>query len=295
MNYRHLYHAGNFADVFKHCILIMLVETLCQKPNPFCYLDTHSGIGLYDLTSAIAQKTCEYKNGVLRTYDKSCQLPPIKTYQHIIAKINTHKTQQNTLQFYPGSPIIVRHLLRPQDTMILSELHPDDCLILKKHFTHDYQVAVHNTNGYQSLKAFLPPKKGRGLIFIDPPFEQTDEFTQIIFALQTALQRYPTGIYLIWYPIKDILQVKNFYKDLQKLTCKNILLATISTNNIANKDNANNNFTDNTNTGLTSCGIAIINAPWQFHQKLHSNLSWLCTKLANDESASYNVIQFVEN
>jgi len=262
----------------------MLLEELRKKEKPFCYLETHAGIGRYDLTSEMAQKTREYENGVLRIYNQPSNHEAIKTYQKIVAATNNFAIQTNveknekdlqiasySLNSYPGSPAIAHALLRPQDSMILAELHKDDVAILKQNFAHDRNVAIHHMDGYQSLKAFLPPKKGRGLIFIDPPFEQPNEFSQIIESLHMALQRYPIGIYFIWYPIKDSLrtQIENFHHELQTLKCKNIVpseIAISKNSSLADNDNIN---------GLNSCGAIIVNAPWNFQQQLNPVINWL--------------------
>jgi 23S rRNA (adenine2030-N6)-methyltransferase len=202
------------------------------------------------------------------------RLPAIKTYQDIIHTANSHST---TLHSYPGSPLIMRTLLRTQDHMILIELHKKDIQPLKHCFYQDKQVAVHHANGYQSLKAFLPPKQARGLILIDPSFEEKNEFEQITTGLQMALKRFPSGVYMIWYPIKDPIEVKNFYAKLRTIECKNILAIELSISKSA------------LNLGLTSCGLAIINAPWKFELELKPVISWLCKTLALDPTGKCNI------
>ena len=161
MNYRHIYHAGNFADVCKHLILIMLIATLQKKDTPICYLDTHAGIGRYDLLSLDAQKTKEYENGIDKIIKSNYRDEWIQSYLQIIAKINKQNVKylKATPQFYPGSPLIVSNLLRKNDRMILVELHPEDAQILKSEFKNNKQIAVHLNDAYLALKAFLPPKE----------------------------------------------------------------------------------------------------------------------------------------
>jgi len=274
MNYRHIYHAGNFADVFKHCVLIMLAQSLFKKDSPILFLDTHAGVGEYDLTSEIAQKTREYKNGIARIYGQPNCPSVIQLYQNIVHTFNSHT---KTLRFYPGSPLILRKLMRAQDHMILTELHQEDIQTLKRYFYQDQQVAVHHTDGYQGLKAFLPPKHGRGLILIDPPFEEKNEFAQIIAGLQTALKLFPSGIYLIWYPIKDLIEVKSFYTKLKSIKCKNILTIELA---------IGKNILD---LGLTNCGLIIINAPWKFEVDLRPVISWLGDTLAFDSTGEWSI------
>ena len=263
MNYHHQYHAGNFADVFKHCILILLQQFLAKKTKPILYLDTHAGNRLYDLTSVMAQKSYEYKNGIARIYDVTTCPQAVKTYLEIVKAENSN----STLGYYPGSSRIMQVLLRPQDTMILIELALENAKQLKYEFHDDKRVAVHHVDGYQSIKAFLPPEKGRGLIFIDPPFEEKDEFTRIIQALEVAYQRFPIGIYAIWYPIKDTAVVENFHRELKLIGFPEIITTQIT---IANKSQM---------LGLTSCGMAIINPPWNFANELNILVSWLDSNL----------------
>ena len=274
MNYRHIYHAGNFADVFKHCILIMLIQSLFEKDKPILYLDTHAGIGKYNLTTEAVQKTKEYENGITRIYNLHSFPAVIQTYQHIVSTINSHN---KNLHFYPGSPLIIRALLRTQDHMILTELHQEDIQVLKHEFRQDKQVTVHNMDGYQGLKPFLPPKCGRGLILIDPPFEEKNEFEQIIAGLQIALKRFAGGIYMVWYPIKNQDEVNRFYANLKNINCKNILITELAISKSA------------LNLGLTSCGLAIINAPWQFEIELKNVIPWLSKALMIDPTGEWNV------
>lgn len=265
MNYHHIFHAGNFADVFKHITLILLIESLKRKDTPFCYLDTHAGIGRYDLLAEAAQKTKEYEEGIKQIWHNQSQsnvLPVIDLYLKIIADIN----EASQLRYYPGSPCIVRALLRPQDRMILTEFHPQEVEKLKQEFLQDHQVAVHFQDGYQALKAFLPPKERRGLVLIDPPYESADEFEQIIHGLQQALIRWATGIYAIWYPIKNRADTNKFINQLKQLT-NNVLVEEFMI------------YPDDVPTRLNGCGMAIVNPPWQLDQAMVSLTAWLTTVL----------------
>ena len=272
MQYHHIYHAGNFADVFKHCVLIMLVQTLCKKDKPFVFLDTHAGIGRYDVTSAMAQKTGEYQAGISVVYgfpDLVNAPDVIKTYVDLVRAQNHQDAKkiaesENTLHCYPGSPAIVQALLRPQDRMILVELHQEDVKLLKQEFAQDKRIAVHHANGYQSMKAFLPPKQGRGLILMDPAFEDPNDFNNIIAALKDGLERFPHGIYAVWYPIKDNLPIRDFQQELSFLGFQNVLLTEFSIGKVATAD-----------THLKRCGMAIINPPWQFAEQLEPVITWL--------------------
>lgn len=196
MNYRHAFHAGNHTEVFKHAALIFILEQLLQKPQPFAVLDTHAGVGLYDLTCDEAQKTREYEDGVARVFAQDLSSAP--GYCQLIRAMNPHG-----LSTYPGSPEIVRRHLRDQDRLIACELHPADAETLKTRFREDRRVLVHHRDGYEAIGALLPPAERRGLVFIDPPFERKDEASRLTQALGTGLKRWSNGIFLAWYPIKD--------------------------------------------------------------------------------------------
>lgn len=287
MNYRHIYHAGNFGDVFKHCILVLLLEKLRQKDNPFCYVDTHAGLGIYDLQSDPAQKTLEYLGGISRILDYVYGEVPseITPYLALIKKMNktavTGALTGNNIRFYPGSPYLARSLLRPDDHMILMELHQEDVLSLKKLFTRDKQVAVHHYDGYQGLKAFLPPHERRGLVLIDPAFEQKNEFELVLSALEVAMARWQNGIYAIWYPIKDFTLVHKFLDALSKMDIQYLISEmTIGKNTIGKKPVLKE---------FIGCGMVIVNPPWQFDVILKKVLSWLWQILSPNQEGYIKV------
>ncbi|MBN9551523.1 MAG: 23S rRNA (adenine(2030)-N(6))-methyltransferase RlmJ [Alphaproteobacteria bacterium] len=209
MNYRHAYHAGNFADVVKHAVLARLVEYLKQKDKAFRVIDTHAGIGRYDLASVEAGKTGEWQGGIGRLAE--AVLEPraaalLKPYLEAVRAQNP----AGGLVHYPGSPLIVRHLLRNQDRLTAIELHPEDAARLKSVFTGDFQTRVIELDGWLALGAQLPPKEKRGLVLIDPPFEEEGEFSRLVEGLLKARRRWPGGIYALWYPIKDRKAVTAF-------------------------------------------------------------------------------------
>lgn len=202
MNYRHAYHAGNFADVVKHVVLCLLVEHLKRKDKAFRVIDTHAGVGLYDLASPEARKTGEWRGGIGRLLQ--ADLPPpaaelLKPYLDAVRAVN----EPGEFSRYPGSPMIVRHLLRRQDRLSAAELHPADAARLKALFDGDFQVRVMQLDGWLALGAHLPPKEKRGLVLVDPPFEADSEFERMVDGLRKAHRRWPGGVYALWYPIKD--------------------------------------------------------------------------------------------
>lgn len=268
MNYRHIYHAGSYADVLKHSIIMLILESLRRKETGFTFLDTHAGVGMYSLDSLEASKTGEYQNGIAkilqrvemenRTSGHSCaQTTPacIQTYLDAISFYN----KDASCRVYPGSPAVARRCLRLQDTMILSELHKEDIMTLKQNFKHDSQVAVHHTDAYLAMKAFLPPKSGRGLVHIDPPFEENDEYIQIEQALSRALSVWRAGCFMIWHPIKEPKLVERFYKKIQKLGAPHLFVR-FGLNEILDE------------TRMNECGVVIINPPWMLSEELETRL-----------------------
>lgn len=272
MNYRHIYHAGNFADVIKHVVLLTLLEHLRRKPQPFCYLDTHAGIGRYPLASVEAQKTLEHQGGIGRLYGATDLPPPLADYVARVGASNPANSRQ-TLAVYPGSPLLARSTLRPQDRAVLMELHPQDATTLKALFHNDRQVAVHAIDGYQGLKAFLPPKERRGLVLVDPPFEAADEFDRLLDGLQTAYRRWATGIYALWYPVKDRRDVQRFQRLLVKTNIPKLLLAELCL------------YPDDRPDRFNGCGMVIVNPPWQHDEQLRTLLPVLAARLAEPGAA----------
>lgn len=286
MNYRHIYHAGNFADVFKHSLLVLLMKSLLRKDKPICYLDTHAGLGIYDLHAEAAKKTLEYQLGIGRVLDcAAAEIPAeVLPYLNIVKDLNNSNKKPinktsiigNELHYYPGSSFIVRSLLRSDDSMILMELHPDDVLLLKQTFVKDKQVAVHHLDGYQGLKAFLPPKERRGLVLIDPPFEQKNEFELILKGIDIALSRWPTGVYAIWYPIKDFTLVDNFRRSLSKVNIPYFIGEMLIDKPAQLKK-------------FVGCGMAILNPPWQFDAVLNKVLPWLWRVLSSGQNGGIKI------
>ncbi len=265
MNYRHSYHAGNFADVFKHVQLTLLLQALRSKESPFCYLDTHAGTGRYDLQGATAQKTGEYLQGVMRFWQHGNVVDSVALADYITAVRALNPDGE--LRYYPGSPRIARHFLRPQDRMVLMELHAEDAVFLKREFRGDKQVHVHCADGYTGLKAFLPPPEKRGLVLIDPPFEDGNEFERLTDSLRIAYQRWPTGIFAIWYPLKDNYRVQHFHRQLVASGLRKLLLVEMHLH------------THPPVNILYGCGMIIVNPPWQIDEKLRVLLPQLLAGL----------------
>lgn len=267
LSYRHAFHAGNFADVFKHVLLIQLIRALQCKDKPFRVFDTHAGAGRYDLHSAPARKNREYQNGIGQLWDQSALGPELREYREQVRVLNP----DGALREYPGSPRLIRTLLRPEDRLTLIELHPGDYPALKAEFTGDRQVAVHHADGYASLKAFLPPPERRGLVFIDPAFELRNEFDRLVEAVQTMHWRWATGMAAIWYPILDRAPSLRFQRNLQQLGIPAILCAELGL------------YPYDQPVGLHGCGMIVINPPWKLDETLNRLLPELLAALRTGE------------
>lgn len=277
MNYRHVYHAGNFADVFKHAALVALLETFKSKSTPFCYVDTHSGRGVYDLGGDEARKTGEAANGIQRLLAATHLPPPVRQYVELVRSLNK-LDGESRIRRYPGSPLIAEFLLREQDRAILCELQPDEASALRAQCRHHDAFHVHQRDGYETLHALLPPREKRGLVLIDPPFEaQEGEFRHIETALEQALARWPTGRYAVWYPIKLRQHITPFHRWLKKHMPGKVLIAEFMLH------------PDNTDLRLNGCGLAIINPPWQFEQILEVILDTLCKHLAQEHPCAKRI------
>ena len=202
MNYRHAFHAGNFADVLKHIVLVRFLLYLQEKPAPFRVIDTHAGSGRYDLSGDEAQRSGEWLTGIARLMQARFSekaLPLVAPYLDIVRAFNSGAE----LKAYPGSPLIARALLRPQDRLTACELEPGARKQLIDALRRDTQARVVDLDGWTALTAFVPPKERRGLVLIDPPFEERGEFEQMAGGFRAAFQKWPTGLYLLWYPVKS--------------------------------------------------------------------------------------------
>ncbi len=268
LSYRHAFHAGNFADVFKHVLLLQLLQALRCKDKPFCVLDTHAGAGRYDLHSTAALKNRESADGISRLWHQPELGPELNAYRDRVRALNP----DGELRYYPGSPLLIRALLRPHDRLILTELHPSDHRLLKAEFAGDRQSAVHHADGYTSLKAFLPPAERRGLVFIDPAFELRDEFDRLLEAVQVIHRRWTGGMIALWYPILDRAPSLRWQHALQELAIPAILCAELGVQPY------------DAPFGLHGCGMVIINPPWRLDETLNRLLPELLQRVQVGES-----------
>jgi len=276
MNYRHAYHAGNFADVLKHSVLMALLQSLTRKPAPLAYIDTHAGAGRYDLGGVEAQKTREYADGIGRLLERPALPGVARDYVDRVRAVNPDGSA--SLAYYPGSPLLASALLRADDRLLLCELQDAECAALRLEFGGDPRVQVLQRDGYAALKALLPPREKRGLILIDPPFEQQDaEFGLIAEALTAAFARFANGVYAVWYPIKLRAPIVPFHRWLKSCGMGKVLVAELL------------RYPDQSPLRLNGCGMAIINTPWQLDSQLQELLPALLAALCDGASGSQRV------
>jgi 23S rRNA (adenine2030-N6)-methyltransferase len=278
MNYQHVYHAGNVGEVLKHSILSLLLVSLRQKETGFCYIDSHAGVGLYDLGSTESQKTSEASQGILRLLAHSETLPPVLS--PYLNAIKTFQQSHPSSLCYPGSPMIAHHFLRRQDEMALNEAHPNVCYQLKQNFKHQAQVAIHQRDAYEFLPAMLPPKqKTRALILIDPPFEKTTEKMDMAQALEKCMQKFPQGVYALWFPLTAKEPRLYFPRQLKLLlpAHKHLIveMSTLDPSEI--------------NTGLTGAAMVLINPPWRLEEEIQLLLPALWKTLSVNKEGGFDI------
>lgn len=264
MNYRHAFHAGNHADVLKHWVLSRVLRLLQRKETPCAYVDTHAGVGLYDLRGPQARRTDEWRQGIGLLW--AAEQPPalLADYLQQVAELNAPSGQR----YYPGSPELVRRLSRAQDRLYLNEKHPQDGQLLKANMAADGRVKVHLGEGWHVPRALLPTAEKRVVVLIDPPFEQVDELSRCVQALDEAIGRMRQSIVLIWYPIKDERQLKRFYQGLSRSRAPKLLRAELLVNPADDEGR------------LNGSGLAIANPPWGLEEELRAVLPWLAEQLA---------------
>ena len=276
MNYRHAYHAGNFADVLKHLVLTLVIEHLKQKPAPFRVIDTHAGVGLYDLTGLQAAKTGEWQGGIAKLLAE----PLPDDVASILAPYFATVAAENpdgSLTSYPGSPRIARHLLRPGDVLVANELHPEDHAELARLFARDRQTKVLHIDGWTALKSLLPPKERRAVVLVDPPFEEAGELDRLVAGLKDAQRRFATGTILLWYPIKGLGPVDRFYSALSSLALEKVLVTELFTRAPIDPNS------------LNGCGLIIFNPPFTLAERLSAALPELTRRMAAADGAFHVV------
>ncbi len=268
MNYRHAYHAGNHADVLKHVVLLAIVDALKRKDSPFCVIDTHAGRGQYMLQGEHAGATGEAQSGIVRLFVLKGLPVVLQAYLKRVQADNP----VGALVTYPGSPLLVAQAMRAQDRLLACELHPDEARALATLFKSDARVQVMNRDGYGAVKAMVPPRERRGLVLIDPPYEsQDEEFVPILQSLKDGLERWSTGCFALWYPIKRGRTLQPFFRKAARLPCKSLLRIELLVR------------PDDSPLRLNGSGMLVFNPPWQLDQALAPALPVLARLLGEQQ------------
>ena len=277
LSYRHAYHAGNFADLLKHLVLVRCLRYLTLKEKPLLYLDTHAGAGSYSLSSQQAGMNQEFLTGIGRIWDREDLPEAISNYLALVRQFNT----DGKLRRYPGSPWFATQLLRQQDRMLLHELHPADFAQLKKRFSGIRRCQIRQEDGFKACRALLPPIERRGLILIDPPYEIKHDYQRVAETLIEAHRRFATGCYLIWYPVVDRSRIERLRKTLATSGIRRILLLELGIE------------ADTHGHGMTASGMILVNPPWQLAAEMTPALDFLARLLGYDGQGHSHVIELV--
>lgn len=273
LSYRHSYHAGNYADVLKHTVLASILDYLLQKDKPFCYLDTHSGCGAYELDSAQSLKTGEFNNGIGALWNKQDLPAPVARYIEQVEAFNG----KGALRLYPGSPMITNQMRRDDDRMFLFELHPNEFTNMRGNFSGDRQIKMAHSDGLQGLIANMPPKERRGLVLIDPSYEIKTEYDEVVETLIAAHRRFATGTYALWYPVVKRPLISKMERALKSSGIRNIQLFELAID------------TDTEERGMTSSGMIVINPPWTLQKEMQHSLPYLADALGINGNGSYRI------
>lgn len=277
LSYRHAFHAGNHADVLKHWLLVECLSYMNQKDKPYWYIDTHAGAGAYKLDNAMTEGKSEYASGIGKLWAK-CPAP-LKAYLEIVKAGN----ETQNLRHYPGSPLFASSLLRGDDKAYLYELHPQDFKLLGHNLGKNRQVKIQQQNGLEGLIALLPPAPRRALVMIDPPYEQAAEYKTTVKTLQAAMQRFPTGTYMVWYPLINSAQRQsNKQGEAQKMVNQ---LKPLSKDWLDVRLLIGDEKTFN---GMYGSGMFLLNPPWTLKAELEKSLPEL-TRLLGGETGSYQL------
>jgi 23S rRNA (adenine2030-N6)-methyltransferase len=279
MNYRHAYHAGNFADVLKHLVLALIIDYMKRKEAPLRVIDTHAGCGRYALGSIQAAKTGEWRGGIGRLLGPDVRPLPQDVARVMEPYLDAVRSENPTpqLEVYPGSPLIARRLMRAQDVLVANELHPEDGAELKSELGRDRRVKLLAIDGWFALKSLLPPKERRGVVLIDPPFEEEGELARLAEGLAEALRRFESGVYVAWYPIKDAKPIAAFHSALAATAGPELMRVELMIRG------------GNAPDHLNGCGMIVANPPYTLHSDLAAVLPELTHRLAESGGARHRL------
>ena len=284
MNYRHAYHAGNFADVLKHAVLALVIEYMKRKEAPFRVIDVHAGAGRYSLASVEAGKTGEWLGGIGRLLGPNARPLPADVAQHLQPYLQAVRAENEggRLEIYPGSPAIALQLMRAQDILIANELHPEELAHLKATVGADRRAKVMALDAWVALKSLLPPKERRGIVLIDPPFEEARELGRMVDGLARGLERFATGVYLAWYPIKDPKPIARFHADLAALGVSALMRVELLIQRPSDPER------------LNGCGLVVVNPPYTLEDELTAILPELSRRLAAGGAGARHRLDWIE-
>jgi len=289
LSYRHAFHAGNHADVLKHVVAIQLLRYLNQKDTPYTFVDTHAGAGLYALDDGYATKNAEYATGIGKLWDRKDLPPPVAEYLQLIKSLNP----SGKMRYYPGSPYCADKVMREADRLRLFELHPSDSKILAENFrkleahaaaqgqrpsARGKRVMIQKADGFQGLKALLPPPSRRGLVLIDPPYEDKSDYRRVKETLADALLRFATGTYAVWYPVLQRMESRQLPEQLKRLKANGWLNVTLSISGPSPDG-----------FGLHSSGMFVLNPPWTLEPMLRDLMPYLVSVLGTDSEAGFTL------
>ncbi|BEV71396.1 MULTISPECIES: 23S rRNA (adenine(2030)-N(6))-methyltransferase RlmJ [unclassified Paludibacterium] len=275
LSYRHAFHAGNHADVLKHLIQVLLLQHLGQKDKPFWYVDTHAGAGLYALEEGFAAKNAEYESGIARLWQRQDLPPAVQDYVALIRGCNP----DGKLAFYPGSPLVADRVMAAEGKLRLFELHPSDHRILQENFAGRHRrCQIQCADGFEGIKAILPPPPRRALVLIDPPYEDKKDYQRVPQALREGLKRFATGVYAVWYPLLQRAEMRELPDALKKLPVQSWLNVTLTV-----QTPSADGF------GMHGSGMFILNPPWTLASTLQEIMPWLCSTLAQDQGACFSL------
>jgi 23S rRNA (adenine2030-N6)-methyltransferase len=285
LSYRHAFHAGNHADVLKHMVLIALLRYMNQKEAPYMVIDTHAGAGAYQLDTGYAVKSGEAKSGINRLWDRKDLPEMVKDYVDVVKSMNP----DGKLRYYPGSPYCADKVLREQDRIRLFELHPADHKLLESNFQklqgeggrsggRGKRVMIQRDDGFESLKALLPPPSRRGLVLIDPPYEIKEDYRRVKQTLEDSIKRFATGTFAVWYPVLQRMESRQMPDKLKRLPGNGWLNVTLSVSGPAPDG-----------FGLRSSGMFILNPPWTLEAQLREVMPYLVSTLGTDKDAGFTL------
>jgi len=285
LSYRHAFHAGNFADVLKHSVLSLVLDYMTRKEKGFCYIDSHSGAGMYQLADEYAQKTGEYKDGIAKIINDDEAPESLEPYLSLIKSLNLTSSDINAdlsseLEVYPGSPGVAKAFVRRQDSSHLFELHPTDIKHLEDFCQRWRKVFVKQSDGYQGVLGLIPPPSRRGVVLIDPPYELKEDYQKAVKTIIKAYEKFSTGTYILWYPVVKRELVEQMSYTFCKSSVKNVLQVEFCLES------------DTDEYGMTGTGLFIVNPPWQLTTQLEEILPYMKTKLGSDNT-SYTLNQLI--